>query len=218
MTWQRSPSSFLLRCFFEKDTVHVGRHVDAAALGSSRCSLEHFTSNNLLNKTQLVRGETSACLGFGRRALLHFRVSNQNNSDITVTCRWYSILRHKEAAPPPLSPLSSLTRKIWMKRRKRKNKLLTNKHFQRVCWFVVAKELEVGWGGGGLGAGRWAVIAADWWSDLRCGSRRGEGMTHSAWCDASPRIGSSAVRWRAGSWSLTRRCVMLLRRYKTNFI
>lgn len=33
---------------------------------------------------------------------------------------------------------------------------------------------------------RWAVKTVDWWLDLRCGSRLGERMTHSVWCDVHP--------------------------------
>lgn len=39
---------------------------------------------------------------------------------------------------------------------------------------------------GAAPAGQWAVKAFDWWLDLRCGSRRGERMTHTVWCDVHP--------------------------------
>lgn len=124
--------------------------------------------------------------GFGARLLPHFLVSYQNTNDVSVTWRRYSIQRHERAAPlfSPPSPPQNVNERG-------KNYPLTVKHdtlnnLARVGALLSFSE-RTHWYWSGRGAvEQWAVKAVDWWLDLRCGSRRGERMTHSVWCDVHP--------------------------------
>lgn len=123
--------------------------------------------------------------GFGLRLFLHFRVSHQNINDVRITWPRYSGQRHRGAFPPSSAKCES-------KGKKHKPLALKKQTFYGFinilgeCVYSLWECGALGMCCGDVPAEWWAVRAVDWWLDLRCGSRRGERMTHSVWCDVHP--------------------------------